>query len=205
MLQAENQRETVQGNLSLEITSEIEGDDSNAEICKESITHEFILSCRRVTPQNYMADQKRLQISELQFDNFTTLSTFSCWKIRCKTRVSSCSGSPSEAILWIKDVEMVDLVDDLKSSPSFQGHTHFPDFLDARCEDCVEQKALKEDRFLRGRQIAYMIYDYFLVSGANDSVENYADLFTIGLRNDDSQEFDSKWDGIFIINDENPI
>ena len=33
---------------------------------------------------------------------------------------------------------------------------------------------------------------------ANDSVENYADLFTIGLRNDDIQEFDSKWDGILL-------
>ena len=31
---------------------------------------------------------------------------------------------------------------------------------------------------------------------ANDSVENYADLFTLSLRNDDIQEFDSKWDGI---------
>ena len=39
-------------------------------------------------------------------------------------------------------------------------------------------------------------YEYFRVTGANDSVENYADLFTIGLRNDDIQEFDSKWDGI---------
>ena len=29
-------------------------------------------------------------------------------------------------------------------------------------------------------------------------VENYADLFTISLRNDDIQEFDSKWDGIFL-------
>ena len=27
---------------------------------------------------------------------------------------------------------------------------------------------------------------------------NYADLFTIGLRNDDVQEFDSKWDGILL-------
>ena len=61
-----------------------------------------------------------------------------------------------------------------------------------------EQKAQKEDRFLRGRQIAYLIYEYFRVTGANDSVENYADLFTIGLRNDDMQEFDSKWDGIFL-------
>ena len=36
------------------------------------------------------------------------------------------------------------------------------------------------------------------------SVDDYADLFTIVLRNDDFQEFDSKWDGIVLINDENP-
>ena len=30
------------------------------------------------------------------------------------------------------------------------------------------------------------------------SVEGYADLFTIVLRNDDIQEFDSKWDGILL-------
>ena len=56
-----------------------------------------------------------------------------------------------------------------------------------------EQKAQKQDRFLRGRQIAYLIYGYFRVTGAIDSVENYADLFTIVFRNDDIQEFDSKW------------
>ena len=61
-----------------------------------------------------------------------------------------------------------------------------------------EQKAQKEDRFLRGRQIDYLIYEYFRVTGANDAVENYADLFTNSLRNDDIQEFDSKWDGILL-------
>ena len=58
------------------------------------------------------------------------------------------------------------------------------------------EKPPKEDRFFRGILIAYLIYEYFRVTGANDSVENYADLFTIVLRNDDIQEFDSKWDGI---------
>ena len=53
-----------------------------------------------------------------------------------------------------------------------------------------EMKAHKEDRFLQGRQIAYLIYEYFQVTGTNDSVENYADLFTVVLRNDDIQEFD---------------
>ena len=61
-----------------------------------------------------------------------------------------------------------------------------------------EQKAQKEDRFLRGGQIAHLIYAYFRVTGANDSVENYADFFTIVRRNDDIQEFDSKWDGILL-------
>ena len=110
-------------------------------------------------------------------------------------------------------MEMVDSVDDFESSSSVRG-IQMPKFevLDARITSALnriihnshvkrrisleEQKAQKEDRFLRGRQIAYLIYEYFRVTGAKDSVENYADLFTIGLRNDEKQEFDSKWDGI---------
>ena len=61
-----------------------------------------------------------------------------------------------------------------------------------------EQKVQKENRFHRRGQIAYLINEYCRVTGANDSVENYADLFTIALRNDDIQEFDSKWDGILL-------
>ena len=114
-----------------------------------------------------------------------------------------------------KEVEMVDSVDDLKSSSSIRG-IQMPNFevLDARIASALnkiihnshfkrrisleEQKAQKQGRFLRGRQIAYLICDYFRVTGSHDSVENYADLFTISLRNDDIQEFDSKRDGILL-------
>ena len=41
-----------------------------------------------------------------------------------------------------------------------------------------EQKAQKEDRFQRGRQIAVMINDYFWVTCAHDTVLEYADLFS---------------------------
>ena len=44
-----------------------------------------------------------------------------------------------------------------------------------------EQKAQKEDRFLRGRQIAYMIYDYFRVTGHHDTVSAYDDVFSVLL------------------------
>ena len=42
-----------------------------------------------------------------------------------------------------------------------------------------EQKAQKENQFLRGRQIAFMIYDYFRVTVAHDTVLDYADLFSV--------------------------
>ena len=147
--------------------------------------------------------------------NSPRAATFACWKTRFKTEVCTCSQFPTEALLWIKEVELVDSVDDLKSSCSVRG-IRMPDFevLDARIASALnriihntqfkrkvsleEQKAQKEDRFLRGRQIAHLIYEYFRVTGANNSVENDADLFTIGLRNDDIQEFDSKWDGILL-------
>ena len=165
--------------------------------------------------KNYGADQQRLQISDLHFGKFPTPATFACWKIRFKTEVCTCSQFPTEAMQWIKEVEMVDSVDDLKSSSSIRGISmpHF-EVLDARIASALnkiihnshfkrrisleEQKAKKQDRFLRGRQIAYLIYEYFRVTGADDSVENYADLFTVSLRNDDIQEFDSKWDGILL-------
>ena len=50
-----------------------------------------------------------------------------------------------------------------------------------------DQMAQKEDCFLRGRQIAYLIYEQFRVTGTDSSVENYTDLFTFALRNDDIQ------------------
>ena len=79
-------------------------------------------------------------------------------------------------MLWIKEVEMVDCVDDLTTSQTIGGHT-FPNYemLDAKSASALkkiilnsdfkkkisqeEQKAQLEDRFLRGRQIVYLIYD----------------------------------------------
>ena len=59
-----------------------------------------------------------------------------------------------------------------------------------------EQKAQKEDQFPRGRQIAFMICDHFRDTGAHDTVLDYADLFSITLRDDNVQDFDTRWDEI---------
>ena len=41
-----------------------------------------------------------------------------------------------------------------------------------------------------------MIYDYFRVIGAHDTVLDYADLFSVILQDDDVQEFDTRWDEV---------
>ena len=43
-----------------------------------------------------------------------------------------------------------------------------------------------------------MTYDYFRVTGAHDTVHDYAFFFSISLRNDDVQDFDSRWDEILL-------
>ena len=156
--------------------------------------------------KDYGADQQRLQISDLHFDKFPTPATFACWKIMFKTEVCTRSQFPTEAVQLIKEVELVDSATRVISMPNFE-------VLDARIASALnrihnshfkrrvsleEQKAQKEDRFLRGRQIAYLIYEQFRVTGTHDAVENYTDLFTVVLRNDDIQKFDSKWDGILL-------
>ena len=108
---------------------------------------------------------------------------------------------------------MIDSLEELKSSRSVCGKD-FPNFemLDAKIPSALnkivqnsqfkkevsleEQKAPKKDRFLRGREIAYMIYDYFRVTGAHDTLLNYADLFSVTLHDDNIQEFDARWDEV---------
>ena len=53
-------------------------------------------------------------------------------------------------------------------------HSHFK-----RRISLEERKAQKEDRFLRGRQNAYLIYENFRITGANDSFE----IFRNSIRN----------------------
>ena len=108
---------------------------------------------------------------------------------------------------------MVDSLEELKSSRSVS-EKNFPNFemLDAKIASALnkiiwnsqfkkevsleEQKAQKEDRLLRGRQIAFMIYDYFRVTCSHDTEKDYADLFSVTLHDDNIQEFDKRWDEV---------
>ena len=78
----------------------------------------------------------------MQFDRFPHLSTLQCSKTSFKTEVCSCCRYPSEVVLWIQEVEMVESVDDFKTSQS-SGERRFPDFemLDAKIVSVLKKRS----------------------------------------------------------------
>ena len=107
--------------------------ESRSEMPVWTVSQKSVIFSGGDSSKNYGTDQRRLQISDLHFDKFPTPAAFACWKIRFKTEVYTCSQFLTEAMQWIKEVEMVDAVDDLRSSSSIRG-IPMPNFevLDAR-------------------------------------------------------------------------
>ena len=50
-----------------------------------------------------------------------------------------------------------------------------------------------------------MIYDYFRVTSAHGPVLNYADLFSVTLRDDNIQESDTRWNEVLLSMSKIPI
>ena len=71
----------------------------------------------------------------------------------------------------------------------YDKHTHFRKKINVE-----EQRAQKDNRFLRGRQIAHLIYEYFRPTGSYDEFQGLSGLFCIKLENDDVRDFDLRWE-----------
>ena len=55
-----------------------------------------------------------------------------------------------------------------------------------------EHKAPHKDRFLKGRQIAYMIYENFWTSGTGEALLDFNYLMRVTLKNDNIQGLGTK-------------
>ena len=97
--------------------------------------------------KDYGADQQRLQISDPHFDKFPTLATFACWKVDDLKSSRSIGGTPGPdfELLYARIASALNRIIQ---------NTRFKKKISL--EEIEAQK--KEDRFLRGRQIAYLIY-----------------------------------------------
>ena len=122
------------------------------------------------------------------------------WKINFRTEVCLRTADPQVTALWHKESEIAKSIDELVTSRSITGQHNFLifDVLDAMIASALkkllntqshfrkrasveEQRAQSSDRFLRGRQIAHMIYEYFCASGAYEAVQGLSTLFTMSF------------------------
>ena len=110
------------------------------------------------------------------------------WRVRFNNQVIACSDFPSEAMLRIGEVEMVDSLDELKSSRSVSGQT-FPNFemLDAKnasaLNKIIQNSSFKKKVSLEGTESPERgsvstrktdrFHHYFRVTGAHDTVLDY--------------------------------
>ena len=135
-------------------------------------------------------DYLRFPISELHVGKFPDSMEFQIWNVNFKNEFCSKTADSHLTMRWIKEVEIAKSIDDLMTSRSIAGRRDFPDFdmLDAMVASAMkkllktqihfrkrvsveEQRAQKHDRFLRGRQIAYMIFEHFRATGAYEAVQ----------------------------------
>ena len=140
-------------------------------------------------PQNSMVEQPKNQISDLQFEKSLRLRLSSdgkrvsrqkCFQVQI-TLQNQCVGFKKSRwlLLWT-------LKKTLQNS-HFRKRVHSEVY-----------RAQKDDRFLRGRQIAIMIYEQFQVTGTHVAILDYSDLFSVLLHVEDVQGFDTRWDEVLL-------
>ena len=71
----------------------------------------------------------------------------------------------------------------------YDKHTHFRKKISVE-----EQRAQKNDRFLRGDRLVFSICDYFRTTGSFDEIQGLSRWFKKRLENDDIQDFDQRWE-----------
>ena len=160
-----------------------------------------------------MMDYPSVPIAEWNLGKCHDSVELQSWKLNFRTEVCMRTAEPQVTMLWITEVEVAKSIDELVTSRSITGEHNFLDFdmIDAMIASALkslintqsifrkrvsveEQRAQNSDRFSRGRQIAYMIYEYFPAARAYATVQGLADLVSMTLQNDDVQDLDVSWD-----------
>ena len=67
-----------------------------------------------------------------------------------------------------------------------------------------EQRAQKDNRFLRRRQIAYLVYEYVRPTPSYDEIPGLSGLFSTRLANDDIQDFGLRWGQALLLTSDPP-
>ena len=116
---------------------------------------------------------------KVEIKNWPSIAGFRTWKLAFKKSVSSCSRRAKLAYKWLSEVEKAKGIDELEDSGDFEElDAKLSTALDGILQGEFKRKVqVKETELslkgipLTGRQITWMLYDYFKVSSNIDEFQ----------------------------------
>ena len=138
-----------------------------------------------------------------RFKAWPQRAQFRQWKLAFKKAVSSGSGKSEECYKWISQVEaakdwkdLVNKEDDQFIELNAKIASGLAQILQGDiCKqiEIIETELDKEHKLLNGRQIAWLIYDYFKTSTTEGTVMDFGDLLECKMENNNLVAFHADW------------
>ena len=128
--------------------------------------------------------------------------------------------APIEAMIWVNEIESAKSVADLKISYSNNGDKLQTNFqaLDSKIASglkkiingdlkrrvFIQEEAAQKKRFLTGRLVTQMIYEYFKDSDMDEAVCDVDEILEVELKNDNVPSSNTRWDETIIATKKQP-
>ena len=195
----------------------------------QSLSRKFPRACQNITlpPPMETSRHSTLESSKMnpyevpcrerettEFETFPTPLTFSYWQIHFRTEICSSSCHPS-AMSWMRDIELAQTLDNLKTSQSTAGN-QFSNFemLDAKVATASKRiltnmnlkkksswksrKPRKLDDFFEDDKSHTRFTNSSVFLGTIESILDFTDLMNVTLRGHDVQGPDTKWNEVLL-------
>ena len=154
------------------------------------------------TPSARMKESDKVEL-----DAIPTVPKFRSWKAHLRKAVAGASGRPNDAFIWICEIDEAATMEELGNSGDFET-------LDAKLADAfgrilhgelgrqiqiMEDKVAKtQKQMLKGRQIAWFVFERFKLNEEHGYVLDFEDLFNLELKNSNTRAFLNDWEQVYI-------
>ena len=113
-----------------------------------------------------------------------SIKGFRAWKLSFRKSVASASSRPDAAFAWICFIDSAKSVDDLSNSEDFPEldallGTEWDKIIAGEFKKTVQVKEydlMKEYKMIKGRQVTWMVFDYFRLSDVDGAMLNWDEI-----------------------------
>jgi hypothetical protein len=146
------------------------------------------------------------EADHIKLEGLPNISRFKGWLLSFRKDVASAAGKPEAGFKWISAVETAASYESLADSGEFgvldcKLAAAFGKILNGeigRQVNLAEEKAAKNGHMLKGRQIAYMVMDYFKITAQEGAILELDDLVSLQLHSSNLKKFTHDWESTLI-------